>query len=77
MGDRRIHLILYFFEGHRVKDNDIQLIKRLQDFTSVLPVVCKGDSFTPPEMLQHKLAINDTTKERQVEFFDCHQAVRN
>lgn len=75
--DRRVHLVLYFLEGHRVKDNDVTLIKKLEKLTSVLPIIGKGDSFDPKELHQHKLEITQQALQREIEFLDCHSAVRN
>ena len=47
MEDQRNHLLLYFFEGHHVKPIDFTIIKHLQNYVNVIPVIAKADSFTP------------------------------
>ena len=52
--DCRIHCILFFFEGHHVKDQDFKSCLKFEPYTNVIPVMSKGDQFTKEEMLQVK-----------------------
>jgi len=47
LSDHRVHLVLYFFDGHHVKASDFTMIKRLQKYVNVLPIIPKADSFRP------------------------------
>ena len=54
ISDKRIHLILYLFDGHRIKDQDFHSVKEFQEHTNVIPLLAKGDSFTREEMKMAK-----------------------
>ena len=45
--DNRIHLVLYFFDGHHTKAIDFSMIKKLQNYANIIPVISKADSFKP------------------------------
>ena len=44
--DTRIHLVLFFFDGHHPKDQDFVSVKAIQEYTNVIPILAKGDSYT-------------------------------
>lgn len=73
--DNRIHLVLYFFDGHHTKSIDFSMIKRLQNYANVIPIISKADSFKPNELNKIKLDIVANAYERKVNFFDCRQAL--
>ena len=52
--DRRIHLLLFFFDGHHTKDQDFLAIKEFQSLTNVIPLLAKGDSFERAELKKVK-----------------------
>ena len=44
--DPRIHLCLYFLNGHHIKQADLDFLKALSSYVNILPIIAKADSFT-------------------------------
>lgn len=57
MEDKRIHLIIFFLDGHRVKKQDLVSVAALQEYTNVIPVIAKRDTFTVSELKEIKKKI--------------------
>eukprot|EP00347_Sterkiella_histriomuscorum_P009092 403342549 len=74
--DNRVHLLLYFFNGHHTNECDFDMIKKLQRFVNILPMIAKGDSFKPDELLIMKNDIAITARNRDIHFFDCIHAIK-
>ena len=57
--DSRIHCILYFIPptGHGLKEVDVLALKTLSNWCNVIPVIAKGDAFTPEELIKFKESI--------------------
>ncbi|KAG0420142.1 Cell division control protein 3 [Dictyocoela roeselum] len=49
--DCRTHVCLYFFEpsGIHIKPRDMELMKRISEWTNLIPIVARGDSYTIAE----------------------------
>ena len=75
MEDNRIHLLLYFFDGHHTKPGDLTMIKKLQKYVNIIPIIAKADSFKRNELIRIKSEIVTRAKERKIEFFDCYKAL--
>jgi septin 1 family protein len=75
MKDTRVHLLLYFFGGHHVNDSDFIMLKRLQKYANVIPIIPKADSFKPDELLEMKRDVLNNAFYRNVQFFDCVEAI--
>ena len=75
MEDNRIHLLLYFFEGHHLKHMEFKVLKTLQSYVNIIPVVAKADSFTQGELQQFKMGIIAEAADRNINFFDCSSAI--
>ena len=73
--DKRIHLVLFFFDGHRVKDQDLISVKEIQEYTNVIPLISKGDSFMPNELKKVKSEIMNKSKLFDVNFFDINSTI--
>lgn len=69
--DQRIHLMLYFFEGHHTKEQDFLSVKAFAEHTNVIPIIAKGDQYTVDELKQVKKDIINKAKEMKVGFFDA------
>jgi len=54
--DTRVHCILYFIQpnGQKLKNLDIQALKKLCDIANVVPVIAKSDSLTLEERAEFK-----------------------
>ena len=55
--DNRVHLLLYFFNGHHTNANDFTMLRKLQKIVNVIPLIPKADSFTPLELLRMKMDV--------------------
>ena len=75
MEDKRIHLMLYFFDGHHCKISDFVMLKRFQKYTNIIPIIAKADSYKEEELKSFKLDILTTAADRGVKFFDCNAAI--
>eukprot|EP00835_Amoeboradix_gromovi_P006234 NODE_697_length_5080_cov_0.072877.p2 type:complete len:278 gc:universal NODE_697_length_5080_cov_0.072877:4003-3170(-) len=66
--DTRIHCILYFIAptGHGLKEVDVLALKTLSNWCNVIPVIAKGDSFTPQELSIFKNSILESLKEFEI-----------
>eukprot|EP01017_Pseudomicrothorax_dubius_P048018 TRINITY_DN8678_c0_g1_i1.p1 TRINITY_DN8678_c0_g1~~TRINITY_DN8678_c0_g1_i1.p1 ORF type:complete len:429 (-),score=54.31 TRINITY_DN8678_c0_g1_i1:163-1449(-) len=73
--DTRIHVCLYFLTGPRIKQEDILMMRRLQSYVSIIPVLAKGDTYTPEEIRQIKLDLIADARDHHVDWFDCASAV--
>lgn len=58
--DSRVHLLLYFFGGHHSNASDFKMIKKLQKYVNILPVIPKADSFKESELYNMKMDIIET-----------------
>lgn len=48
--DERMHCCLYFLKGPRIQDRDCKLMKALESFVNVIPIIAKGDCYTLDEI---------------------------
>lgn len=44
--DNRVHLLLYFFNGHHTNPTDFAILKKMSKYVNILPIIPKADSFT-------------------------------
>lgn len=50
---------------------------KLQDYVSIIPVLAKGDSYTPEEVISIKQEIVKNAHDRGIQWFDCETPLRN
>ena len=74
--DTRIHCILYFIAptGHGLKEVDILALKTLSNWCNVIPVIAKGDAFTPQELSVFKKSILESLKEFDIPAYPWNSA---
>lgn len=73
--DSRVHLCLYFIQGTRLKEADIQAMFYLQRFVNIIPVLAKSDMYTTDEIISAKLNIALSANAAQISLFDCAKAM--
>mmetsp|Transcript_9465 Transcript_9465/g.18250 ORF Transcript_9465/g.18250 Transcript_9465/m.18250 type:complete len:345 (+) Transcript_9465:1086-2120(+) len=73
--DPRVHLCLYFIQGTRLKEADIQAMYVLQKYVNIIPVIAKADMHTADEIVSAKLNIALAASAAQISFFDCVKAM--
>lgn len=76
IADSRVHLLLFFFSGHHTNFGDFTMLKKLQIYVNIIPVIAKADSFKENELHQMKMDISSTAEDRRVNFFDCIEAIK-
>lgn len=56
IADTRVHCILYFIQPHgkKLKQLDVQVLKKLTEIANVVPVIAKSDSLTLEERSEFK-----------------------
>lgn len=59
--DTRVHCILYFLpsSGNRLKQLDIQALKKLSEIANVVPIIAKSDSLTIDERTDYKKVLQN------------------
>jgi septin family protein len=77
ISDNRVHILLFFFDKHRINEMDLNLVKKFEKFTSVIPILAKGDQFEAREMNEVKLDLITKASDRNIKFYDCKQAIEN
>lgn len=75
--DTRIHLVLFFFDGHHPKEQDFYSVKAIQEFTNVIPILAKGDSYTMQELKVVKKTLCDRARELKIDFFDIRSTLED
>ena len=68
---------MFFFDGHHTKEQDFLSIKEFQNYTNVIPLLAKGDSFEPAEMRQVKENIMQLASKLDVRFFDVEGTIND
>ena len=57
MADNRVHLLLYFIQGHHLTAADFLMLREFQKYVNILPIIPKADSFTPKELYKMKINV--------------------
>jgi septin 1 family protein len=65
MIDDRIHLILYFFDGYG-SDNDFKIVKKLSQYTNIIPVIGKADGCSDNELYEMKMNLIEKAEEHHI-----------
>ncbi len=47
-----------FLGGHRLRETDIELMRRLSPLVNVIPVIAKSDTLTPAELKEFKTRVS-------------------
>jgi len=75
--DRRVHVILYFLSGPRIRGRDMQMMKNLQKYTSIIPILARGDSYTIEEIKEIKTQLIFKASNYRVRWFDFAEALKD
>ncbi len=68
-----MHVILFFINGPRIKAEDLMLMKKIQKYSNVIPIIPKGDSYTVEEIHEIKRNIIQQAAEQKIKWFDCFE----
>ncbi|KRX06260.1 P-loop containing nucleoside triphosphate hydrolase [Pseudocohnilembus persalinus] len=75
-GDSRIHLCLYFLQGPRIKQTDIKMMKKLQKYVNIIPILAKGDSYNQEEIIEIKQNLIKEAQTKQIHWFNIKETLR-
>mmetsp|Transcript_33149 Transcript_33149/g.130502 ORF Transcript_33149/g.130502 Transcript_33149/m.130502 type:complete len:341 (+) Transcript_33149:188-1210(+) len=64
-----IDVLLYFISPHRLKQVDIDLLKKLSGKVTIIPVLAKADTMTPKETQDFKRAVMDAIDRESIKVF--------
>ena len=64
--DSRVHACLYFLAPHRMKEADIEFMKRLSGIVNLIPVIAKADTMTIDETSEYKQLIRNQLREHNI-----------
>lgn len=74
--DTRIHLCLFFIKGPRCENRNLEVMRRLQRYVRIIPILAKADSYTSIGQIQDiKRHILDEICNHDIELFDCGRAM--
>lgn len=61
INDTRVHCILYFIQpnGRKLKQLDVQVLKKLTEIANVVPIIAKSDSLTLEERSEFKRVLQN------------------
>ena len=73
--DTRIHLILYFMTGPSPKLNDYQIMKQLQNWGNIIPIIGRADGSEYDKVINVKSEIISSLKNYEIDIFDINSAL--
>jgi septin 1 family protein len=74
--DERVHCVLYFFGGgHTIKKVDFKLIRKIEKWVNVIPVISMGDSFSKSELSNYKVKLGEMANKCKVRLFNCKDSL--
>uniref|UniRef100_A0A3B3QCD4 Septin n=1 Tax=Paramormyrops kingsleyae TaxID=1676925 RepID=A0A3B3QCD4_9TELE len=76
MPDSRVHCCLYLISpsGHGLQPLDVEFMKRLHDKVTIIPLIAKGDTFTPEECQQVKKQIIQDIQAHKIKIYEFPDA---
>eukprot|EP00188_Purpureofilum_apyrenoidigerum_P001154 Plantae.Rhodophyta-Purpureofilum_apyrenoidigerum.ctg1611.p1 GENE.Plantae.Rhodophyta-Purpureofilum_apyrenoidigerum.ctg1611~~Plantae.Rhodophyta-Purpureofilum_apyrenoidigerum.ctg1611.p1 ORF type:complete len:373 (+),score=84.52 Plantae.Rhodophyta-Purpureofilum_apyrenoidigerum.ctg1611:163-1281(+) len=67
--DCLIDVILYFFAPHRLKEIDLEMLKRIEGRAPVIPILAKADTMTADELTIFRTEVIRTLEEHHITTF--------
>ena len=71
LNDTRVHVCLYFIcpTGHSLKSLDLMIMKRLDKYVNIIPVIAKADTIAKNELAKFKQKIMQDIKANQIKIY--------
>jgi len=71
LSDNRVHLCLYFIcpTGHSLKSLDVMMMKKLDKFVNIIPVIAKADTIAKNELAKFKQKIVEDIMVNQIKIY--------
>ena len=69
-----VNACVYFISPHRLKDIDIEFMKRISGTVAIIPVIAKADTMTTEETVQFRKHVNQVLAEQGINVYswgDC------
>jgi septin family protein len=74
--DCRIHVILFFFGGMKLKINDVIYMKKLQKMTNIIPIYsCNDIEMDQDEILDLKWSLSKDARDYQLTWVDFAKSI--
>lgn len=67
--DKRVHILFYFIAPHRLKEIDIEFMRRLAPIVNIVPLIAKVDSMTKDEKKQFTQLIEDRLEKENIQVY--------
>lgn len=74
-GDPRIHCCFYFIAPHRLKDIDVEFMRRVSEHLLVIPIIAKADAMTVSELRVFKKKVVEQLEAAQIPTYPKEGAV--
>ncbi|CCE62368.1 hypothetical protein TPHA_0C02140 [Tetrapisispora phaffii CBS 4417] len=70
--DSRPHVCIYFLKPNSrgLREYDIKMMKAIEDFVNIIPVITKIDTLTREELIYNKRLVMETINHYQIQIFD-------
>ena len=71
LNDSRVHLCLYFIcpTGHSLKSLDLLIMKKLDNYVNIIPVIAKADTIAKNELVKFKHKIMQDIDANQIKLY--------
>ena len=68
--DSLVTCCLYFIAPHRIKDNDIEFLRKVSELVPIVPVIAKADTMTRDETTEFRQIVSDKLKQAGITCYD-------
>ena len=73
--DNRIHCILFFLSGPRIKEDDWRLLKGLSEQFNLIPIIAKSDQYTTAEIKEIKESYRNLIRSEKIATFNIKSTI--
>ena len=74
--DCRVHLVIYFIYGPKPRMIDYLIIKEIQTYANVIPVISRGNNLGRENIIKLKTEINDNHKNYEIDIFNVQETIK-
>lgn len=67
--DPRIHLCIYLIPDDQLRNDEVRMMKELSTKCNFMPVIAKGDCYTPDELIECKQRLNELLEREGINVF--------
>jgi len=70
-----VDAILYFFSPHRCKEIDLEFLKSIQGYATIIPILAKADTMTADELAEFRATVIKRLKQAGIKVFHSPFAI--